>query len=93
MSEETLLSAARRAVRFFNIDITKGGIIVEETEQAFSTLEIQIDRSNKTPLRDATRAALTAYSADMNNGGLIKTEAQRRMQVMDREVRQESVHQ
>ena len=39
MAEETLLSAARRVVRFFRIDMNKGGLITTETEQAFDTLD------------------------------------------------------
>lgn len=39
MAEETLLTAARRAVRFFNIDMNKGGIITVETQQAVETLD------------------------------------------------------
>lgn len=42
--KETLLTAARRAVRFFNIDMQKGGIITQETQHAFFTLEQQIER-------------------------------------------------
>lgn len=51
MSAETLLSAARRAVRFFNIDMNKGGIITVETQQAIETLDrmvrIEDDRARK----------------------------------------------
>lgn len=39
MSEETLLSAARRVVRYFNIDMNKGGLITEETQQSVETLD------------------------------------------------------
>lgn len=39
MAEETLLTAARRAVRFFNIDMEKGGLITEDTQQSISTLD------------------------------------------------------
>jgi len=38
VSEETLLSAARRVVRFFNIDATSGLISVE-TQQSIDTLD------------------------------------------------------
>jgi hypothetical protein len=31
MAEETLLSAPRRVVRFFNIDMNKGDLITEDT--------------------------------------------------------------
>lgn len=43
MAEETLLSAARRAVRDFNIDMNKGGIITVETQHSMHTLEQQIE--------------------------------------------------
>lgn len=39
MSEETLLTAARRAVRFFNIDMNNGGLMMVETQQAMETLD------------------------------------------------------
>lgn len=42
MSEETLLSAARRVVRFFNIDMNKGGLITVETQQAVETLDGEV---------------------------------------------------
>lgn len=45
--EETLLTAARRAVRFYNIDMQKGGIITVETQMAFHTLEQQIERETE----------------------------------------------
>lgn len=38
MSEETLFTAARRVVRYFNIDMNKGGIIAVSTQQAIETL-------------------------------------------------------
>jgi hypothetical protein len=48
MSEETLLSAARRVVRFFNIDNTQGGGLISiETQQAMTTLDIQITQENR----------------------------------------------
>ena len=42
MSEETLLSAARRVVRFFNIDMNKGGLITVDTQQAVETLDGEV---------------------------------------------------
>lgn len=42
MSEETLLSAARRVVRFFNIDLNKGGLITEESQHALETLDREV---------------------------------------------------
>lgn len=49
MAEETLLTAARRVVRFFNIDMGKGGIITVETQQAVETLDRMV-------LKDAARS-------------------------------------
>lgn len=37
--EEALVSASRRAVRFFMIDMNKGGLITPETEAAMQTLD------------------------------------------------------
>jgi len=42
MTEETLLSAARRVVRFFNIDMNKGGLMTVETQQAVEILDGQV---------------------------------------------------
>lgn len=38
MSEENLFTAARRAVRDFNIDMNKGGIITVETQRSMEIL-------------------------------------------------------
>ena len=54
MAEETLLTAARRAARFFNIDMQKGGFITEQTEYAFHILEREIEREIKKEKADAT---------------------------------------
>jgi hypothetical protein len=48
MADETLLSAARRVVRFFNIDNTSGGGLISiETEKAIGTLDIEISKANR----------------------------------------------
>lgn len=40
--EESLLTAARRVVRFFNIDAAHGGLISEQTQIAIDTLDRQV---------------------------------------------------
>jgi hypothetical protein len=50
--EETLLSAARRVVRFFNIDMNKGGLITEETQQAIEQLDFQVRRETERQKRN-----------------------------------------
>lgn len=48
MSEETLFTAARRVVRFFRIDETRGGgLISTETVRAIDTLQKMLDREGK----------------------------------------------
>lgn len=43
MSDETLLTAARRVVRFFNIDMNgHGGMISIDTQKAMETLDKQV---------------------------------------------------
>jgi hypothetical protein len=42
MAEETLITAARRAIRFIRIDEAKGGFIRTETTQAIDTLDKQL---------------------------------------------------
>jgi hypothetical protein len=44
MSEETLLSASRRFLRFFRIDEAHGGLTSRETLLAADTLQIQIEK-------------------------------------------------
>lgn len=50
MAEETLLTAARRACRFYNIDMNKGGIITVETEQAMATLAKMVEKETNKPI-------------------------------------------
>jgi hypothetical protein len=42
MAEETLLTAARRVVRFFAIDMNNGGLVTAETETALQSLDRQV---------------------------------------------------
>lgn len=42
MAEETLLTAARRIVREFNITMQEGGLVNAHLEQAFNTLDKQV---------------------------------------------------
>lgn len=44
MSEETILSASRRFLRFFRIDEANGGLTSRETLIAADTLQIQIEK-------------------------------------------------
>lgn len=44
MAEETLFTAARRALRDFNIDMNKGGIITVSTQQSMETLSRMINQ-------------------------------------------------
>lgn len=56
MSEETLHSAARRVVRFFNIDMNKGGIITESTQHAIETLDAQVRMETERQKREMAAA-------------------------------------
>jgi hypothetical protein len=47
MPQETLLTAARRAVRFFNIDMNAGGLISTDTQIAIDTLDKMIRQETK----------------------------------------------
>jgi hypothetical protein len=51
MSEETVVTAARRVVRFFNIDMNKGGLITEETQQAVETLDKMVRSADRMAAR------------------------------------------
>ena len=93
MSEETLLSASRRMVRYFNIDICKGGIIVQATEEALSTLEYQIEQDQrKTSLREAAQRFVQLFNIDLNNGGLVTVPTQHALAILDRRVREATIH-
>ncbi|KQO69502.1 hypothetical protein ASF22_02520 [Methylobacterium sp. Leaf87] len=45
MAEESLLTAARRIVRFIRIDDAHGGLLSTETVQAADTLDKQVRRA------------------------------------------------
>lgn len=93
MSEETLLTASRRMVRFFNIDICHGGIILQPTEEALSTLEFQIEADQrKTTLREAAVKFVQAFNGDLNNGGLVTAPTQHALAILDRRVRETDMH-
>ncbi len=47
MAEETLLSAARRALRFFRIDEAHGGLTSTDTLIAMDTLDKEIRRETE----------------------------------------------
>lgn len=64
MSEETLLTAARRAVRFFNIDEEKGGITSEATLKAIHTLDIQVRKEADRQKQAAAAALVQTEEAD-----------------------------
>lgn len=56
--EETLLTAARRAVRFFNIDQAHGGLLSRDTEMAMHTLDKEVQK--ETARQKAAEAAKKA---------------------------------
>jgi hypothetical protein len=90
MSEETLMTAAHRANRFFRMDMQAGGLIVDETLAAIRTLARQVELATShvwepgtgpTPADDALLKASRDAVRDLDidqakHGGLIsiKTE-------------------
>lgn len=46
MSEETVLTAARRALRYFRIDEAHGGLTSRDTLIAMDTLALQIEKES-----------------------------------------------
>jgi DNA-binding protein YbaB len=66
MAEETLLTAARRMVRFYQIDEAHGGLMSIETMGAMHTLSIQVEKESKRQklLEDARIAAETAAASE-----------------------------
>ncbi len=58
MSEETLHTASRRALRCFRIDeLRGGGLISIPLMQAMATLDMQVERENERIKRAAAEAA------------------------------------
>ena len=65
MSHETLHTAARRVVRFLNINLHKdGGIITEETQKALLTLDIQVALEASRQKRGSEKMANTIAAKD-----------------------------
>ncbi|MCV9940945.1 hypothetical protein OIU35_31730 [Boseaceae bacterium BT-24-1] len=63
MSEETLLSAARRALRFFRIDEAHGGLTSQETLIAMDTLALQVEKeTSRSRLREAAKVDAAALA-------------------------------
>jgi hypothetical protein len=93
MSEETLLTAARRVVRFMNIDQAKGGFTTDPTFEALHTLRRQLAMAEKNPsfdrrLFDAARAFEVRFSIDeSNSGGLTSVETLKAVEALDKQVR------
>jgi hypothetical protein len=93
MSEETLLTASRRVVRFMNIDQTKGGFTTDETFEALHTLRRQLALAEKNPsidrrLFDAARAFEVRFSIDESrSGGLTSVETLKSVEALDKQVR------
>ena len=65
MSEETLFTAARRALRFFRIDMEKGGLMTTETEHAMSTLERMVEREDKRQKEEAAKGPRVVGGTDV----------------------------
>lgn len=93
MSEETLLTASRRVVRFFNIDEAHGGFTTTETVKAVETLRRQIEnataRNDKFELLTAARHMEVRFSIDEKGGGLLSINTLHAVQLLDKQVRAE----
>ena len=93
MSEETLLTASRRVVRFFNIDEAHGGFTTTETVHAVETLRRQIEfatrRNESSNLLNAARHMEVRFSIDEKGGGLLSVETLHAVQLLDKQVRAE----
>lgn len=65
MSEETLLTAARRVVRFYNIDQQHGGLPSMDTQLAVDTLDKMVRAADSMLRRvDETDAAKRRVTPD-----------------------------
>lgn len=56
MAEETLLSAARRVLRYFRIDEAHGGLTSPDTLIAMDTLALQVERESERQSAQAVAA-------------------------------------
>jgi hypothetical protein len=67
MADETLLTAARRVVRFFNIDMNAGGIVTPQTQHAVETLDRMVRKEVHAEEQQARKAkANDAMSVQLN---------------------------
>lgn len=67
MSEETLLSAARRVLRFWRIDEAHGGLTSRDTQIAMDTLTLQIEK--ETAREKERSAAVLGEAEPVKDGG------------------------
>lgn len=66
MAAETLLTAARRVVRFMRIDLNKGGIVAIETQKAIETLDkMVLAETEAEKRREESLALATAGAGDL----------------------------
>jgi len=94
MSEETLLTASRRVVRFFKIDEAHGGFTTPHTVHAVDTLRRQIElssaRGQKSDLLTAARHMEVCFSIDEAGGGLMSVNTLKAVEGLDKQVRLEA---
>jgi hypothetical protein len=94
MSEETLLTASRRVVRFFKIDEAHGGFTTPETVHAVDTLRRQIELAAKrevnAELLTAARHMEVCFSIDEAGGGLMSVNTLKAVEGLDKQVRLEA---
>jgi hypothetical protein len=65
VSEETLISAARRLVRFVRIDASQGGgLLGQDTIQAAEVLDIQLTQEQKRLAQQIEQAQVDAHSSN-----------------------------
>lgn len=53
--QETLFTAARRALRYFNIVMSHGGLVDRDFEQAMSTLQRMVEKQQKEEKKNEDR--------------------------------------
>lgn len=95
MSEETLLTASRRVVRFMNIDNAHGGFTTDDTMYAVHTLRRQLELASADTvdkgLLEAARAFDVCFTIDESrSGGLTSVDTLKAIEQLDKQVRKEA---
>lgn len=93
MGAESLLTAARRLVRFFRVDMAAGGLVVDETLEALRTVQREIEHAEAGKPHDpvllaAAKAVARDLHSDMTrHGGMVAVRTEIAFDTLDKAIR------